>query len=175
MGVRYGELLLAGIVDPGAGTHRAAVGASVTPSTSGDLIALHALGPARNESSDPLRFVYTRPALSMATGQSMGNVTDSIACSTTSPPPCLVYDVVTTWRLTEGDIVTHSQISAVADPQRAGWVLFGTTPEESDIVSGTGAYVGRTGRFHTYGTADLSQFPAELPLDGHAVIELNPR
>lgn len=139
-----------------------------------DFIALNPRGTARNTSTDPAHLVFTVDLFSLASGEKVGTLTDDITCSAAAAPPCLVFDIVTTYRLPGGDIVNHGYWSGVPDPQRSGFILAGTRPDRDTIVSGTGRFEGRTGRATGWGTVDGRRLPDELGYDMFTVIRLDP-
>jgi hypothetical protein len=49
----------------------------------------------------------------------------------------------------------------------------GTRPTEDNIVSATGAYAGRTGRFSVSGSVDMRRFPSPIPYEGVGVLVFN--
>ena len=147
--------------------------ARVAPPGEPDFVAVHPSGTGDNESNDPSRVVYTAELLSLTTGERIGTFNDVITCSTTAPPPCLVFDVVTTYRLPGGDIVNRGQWSGVPDPQRPGFLLIGTRPATDSIVGATGRFSGRTGRVLISGSIDMRKFPVEAPYEGLTMIRFN--
>ncbi|MDQ3946277.1 MAG: hypothetical protein M3357_14210, partial [Actinomycetota bacterium] len=94
-----------------------------------EVIAMHVAGTAASEPTEPGRVAYTVGVFNITTGEQLGTLHDEIACSSTAPPPCLVFDVVTTLRLRGGEIVNHAQWSGVPDPQRPGFLLVGSRPQ----------------------------------------------
>lgn len=136
------------------------------------IMPLHVRGTAKNELTSPPNFVYTADVYSLASGEYLGVAVNKLTCST-SPPPCLVADLVTTYRLPLGDIVSRVRVSVVPDPQRSGFALTGARPGADTIVSGTEAFEGRTGRVRISGLDDLTQFPMEVTFDSFHVIEIN--
>lgn len=142
----------------------------------GDYLALHAYGEkAENVSSDPNRTVFKLDLFSLATGEKIGTVTDDVFCSTKTPPPCQVFDAITTFHLPDGDLTNHAQVSVVPDPQQPGWFLVHSESDTNTIVSGTGAYEGRTGRVRLSGYNDGSEYPNRLTIDDLWIIRFDPR
>lgn len=141
----------------------------------GDFIALRSRGPAQNVSSDPTRTVFEFNLQSMATGEQVGTATDDVFCSTKKPPPCAVFDAVTTFHLPDGEITSHAQVSVVPDPQHPGGFLVGIQPGDAEIVGASGIYAGRKGRITLSGWNDGSRYPDELNPDDRWLIELDPR
>jgi hypothetical protein len=155
---------------PPAGTVAAAAGP-------GDLIAVSTRGDAKNESTDPMRLKFTFPLYSLVDGSLVGNATDDVACSSSTPPPCAVVDAITTFRFTQGrfplgTIVDHAQVSIAPDVQRPGFIIVGSRPARPTIESATGAYAGRSGGVLLSGGNDVRNFPNELIQDDFWVIEL---
>ncbi len=142
---------------------------------SAEVIAVNTRGTAQNISESPMRTVFEFDLYSLATGERIGTAHDDVFCSTTTPPPCQVFDAVTTFRLPGGDITNHAQVSVVPDPQRPGHFLVAARPEGKSIVSATGAYAGRTGTVRMSGHDDGRGYPSELTVDDLWVIELDPR
>jgi hypothetical protein len=143
----------------------------------GDLIAVSTRGDAKNESTDPMRQKFTFPLYSLVDGSLVGNATDDVACSSSTPPPCAVIDAITTFRFTQGmfplgTIVNHAQVSIAPDAQRPGFILVGSRPSGPTIVSATGAYAGRSGGVRLSGGNNVRNFPNELIQDDFWVIEV---
>ncbi len=145
------------------------------PFRHGDFMALNSRGKSPNVSSDSMRTVYNFDLYSLATGERIGTATDDVFCSTATPPPCQVFDAKTTFRLPDGEFVNHAQVSVVPDPQRPGWFLVASLPSSKGIISGTGAYAGRTGTVKLTGVNDGRNYPAELGVDDRWVIEFDPK
>lgn len=141
----------------------------------GDFMALNSRGTAKNVSSDSMRTVYDFDLFSLATGERIGTARDDIFCSTTTPPPCQVFDAKTTFRLPDGEFTNHAQVTVVPDPQRPGWFLVASLPSSKGIIEGTGAYAGRTGQVKLTGVNEGSRYPAELTVDDRWVIEFDPK
>ncbi len=161
---------------PGTPTRAAAAGASDTGT--GTFIAVGTRGDAKNESTDPMRQKFTFPLYSLVDGSLVGNATDDVACSSSTPPPCAVVDAITTFRFTQGmfplgTIVNHAQVSIAPDVQRPGFIIVGARPSGPTIESETGEYTGRTGSIRVSGGNDVRNFPNELIQDDFWVIELH--
>lgn len=139
-----------------------------------DFVAVNPRGVAHNESSDPAHLVFTVDMFSLPGGERVGTLTDVITCSAAGPPPCLVFDIVTTYRIPGGEIVNHGYWTGVPDPQRPGFLLAGTRPATDTIVSGTGRYAGAKGRANGWGSVDARKLPAEMGYDMFTVIHLRP-
>ena len=162
-----------------------AVGALALPATApagdppafrhGDFMALNSRGTAPNTSTDSMRTVYEFDLFSLATGERIGTATDDVFCSTTTPPPCQVFDAKTTFHLPDGEFTNHAQVTVVPDPQRPGWFLVASLPSSKGIIDGTGAYAGRTGTVKLTGVNEGSSYPAELTVDDRWVIDFDPK
>jgi hypothetical protein len=139
----------------------------------GDFMALNSRGTAPNRSQDSMRTVYDFDLYSLATGERIGIATDDIFCSTTTPPPCQVFDAKTTFHLPDGEFTNHAQVTVVPDPQRPGWFLVASLPSSKGIISGTGAYAGRTGTVKLTGVNEGSKYPSELTVDDRWVIQFD--
>jgi hypothetical protein len=155
---------------PAAGVAAAAGGPS-------RYIAVRTMGSARNESTDPLRQRFTFPLYSLTDGSLVGTATDDLACSQTVPPPCAVFDAITTFRFTQGTvpagtIVNHAEVSVAPDAQRPGFVINGARSTQPTIQGGSGAYAGRTGIVILSGANDIRGFPNELAQDDLWLIQL---
>ena len=148
-------------------------GVAPADSGGGKFLALNTRGTAKNISTDPMRTVFEFDLYSLATGERIGHANDSIFCSTQTPPPCQVFDAVTTFHLPDGTLTNHAQVSVVPDPQRPGFFLVAARPEASSIVAATGAYAGRTGKVRLTGLDDGSRYPAELSVDDTWIFELD--
>ncbi len=77
-----------------------------------------------------MRQKFTFPLYSLVDGSLVGNATDDVACSSSTPPPCAVVDAITTFRFTQGmlplgTIVNHAQVSIAPDVQRPGFIIVG--------------------------------------------------
>ncbi len=134
-------------------------------------MSLNTRGMRENTSTDPMRTVYEFDVHSNLTGQKIGTATDSVFCSTTTPPPCQVFDAVTTFHLPDGEITNHAQVSVVPDPQRPGGFLVGARPAGNSVVSGTGAYAGKKATVRLTGWNDGSNYPERLMADDWWIFE----
>jgi hypothetical protein len=85
----------------------------------------------------------------------------------------MVLDVTTVSHYPDGTVTVRHQIPIAPDPGRPGFALFGTRPSSDNIVSGTGAYAGRTGRLAVSGSLDMRHFPDPMPFEGVAVLVLD--
>jgi len=47
-------------------------------------------------------FVWTADLFSLTTLDKIGTFTDRATCATSTPPPCVVYDITTTYRVPGG-------------------------------------------------------------------------
>jgi hypothetical protein len=149
----------------------ASAGADVV---TGDMLNFNLRGMAeREDTSQPDRFQYTTDLYSLVTGERIGAATHSVV--PTGPP--FVFDVIDTFRLPDGDVVSHHRGSAVPDPDHPGFFLIGIHPEEKTIIPerGTGAYAGRTGRLRMSGYHDARKFPEQVGFDSFFFIELDPK
>ena len=154
-----------------------ALTAAAPATAASQYMPVRTMGSARNESSDPLRQKFTFPLYSMVDGSLVGNATDDRACSQTVPPPCAVFDAITTFRFTQGmfpvgTIVNHAQVSVAPDAQRPGFIINGSRATGTTIQSATGAYAGRTGTIIISGANDAKSFPNELTQDDFWLIAL---
>jgi hypothetical protein len=134
-------------------------------------MSLNTRGMRENTSTDPMRTVFEFDVHSNLTGDKIGTATDSVFCSTSTPPPCQVFDAVTTFHLPDGEITNHAQVSVVPDPQRSGGFLVGARPEENSVVSGTGAYEGKKAKVRLTGWNDGSGYPNRLMADDWWIFE----
>ena len=169
MPIRPGLCVLALVLVAVAGSPALPVEAQGNP----EVIALHVRGTADSEPTAPGRLAYTVDVFSVTTEERLGTLHDEIMCSTTAPPPCLVFDVVTTLRLAGGELVNHAQWSGVPDPQRHGFLLVGTRPEAKTAEGRTGAYAGRAARWAGSGTVDVREFPARFGYDIFSIVTLD--
>jgi hypothetical protein len=149
-----GALLAAGAVVSGV--------AAQEPAPAPQLIAVASRGSAPNVSTEPGRTTFTLPLFELATGEEIGTLTDDARCVSATPPPCLVQDVTTTFRLPDGEIVNQMTVTLSPDPQEVGALLTGARPAGDTITSGTGAYAGRTGKADLSGRIDIKNFPASV-------------
>lgn len=119
-------------------------------------------------------FVWTTDLYSLNTFDKIGTFTDRATCSTSAPPPCLVYDVTTTYRVPGGEVTNRGLWSLAPDSTQEGFFLAATRPHADTIVSGTGRFTGRTGRVIGWGVVDMSQFPARIGIDHRTFIRFEP-
>ncbi|MGH8991878.1 MAG: hypothetical protein ACRDYV_15285 [Acidimicrobiia bacterium] len=143
-------------------------GAAVPPvGAAGDarVITLHVSGVADSEPTDAGKVAYTVDVFDFKTEERLGELHDEITCSSSTPPPCLVFDVVTTLRVAGGEIVNHAQWSGVPDPQRPGWLLVGSRPGTKTAKGTGGDYAGAAVAWAGSGTVDMTNFPAQLGYD----------
>ena len=148
---------------------------SAAPAEGGNFIAVNTRGQAKNVSDNPNRTVFELDMFSLATGEKIGTARDDVFCSTQTPPPCQVFDAITTFRFPDGDLTTHAQVSVVPDPQRPGWFQVHARSEGNGVEGGTGRYAGRTGKVRLNGINEGSNYPNELTIDDLWVIELDPK
>lgn len=125
-----------------------------------------------NESSDPTKYVVKTKVFSLSDGSQIGSVVDRFTCGA-GPAPCQVLDGTATITYPEGSVTAHFMVPYSPDPARPGFYLFGTRPTEDNIVSATGAYAGRTGRFSVSGSVDMRRFPSPIPYEGVGVLVFN--
>ena len=93
----------------------------------------------------------------------------------TNSVPCLVLDDQDTFELVDGTIVTKGPVSVPPDPDNTGFLLTSAQPPADNIVTGTGAYEGRTGTVRVFGYVDGRRAPDEFTLNETYVIALNPK
>ncbi len=168
-------LLGLGLMACSAAVVAAAGVASAAPKPAGpEIIAVNMRGESPNVSTNPARQAFEFELYSVATGERIGTATDDVACKTDSLPGCPLMDAITTFHLENGDIANHATVSIVPDPARPGFVLNGAFPDaDTDTISGTGAYAGRTGRARLSGANNIVGFPLRLTADDIFVIELD--
>jgi hypothetical protein len=139
-----------------------------------DVIAMHVSGTADSEPTDTGKVAYTVDVFDIKTGVRLGELHDEITCSSTTPPPCLVFDVVTTLRVAGGEIVNHAQWSGVPDPQHHGFLLVGSRPGTKTAKGTGGGYGGRAVNWEGSGSVDMRNFPAQLGYDIFSVVTPDP-
>lgn len=161
-------VVLAVVVAVAAGGPLRPVGAQAP----GEVLPLHVSGVASSESTDAGHVAYTVDVFSITTGERLGTLHDEITCSSSAPPPCLVFDVVTTLRLAGGEIVNHAQWSGVPDPQRPGFLLVGTRSDAPTAKGTAGTYAGRSARWAGSGTVDTRSFPSRFGYDIFSIVTL---
>jgi hypothetical protein len=142
--------------------------------TQNDVMAVRFFGRFANESTQPGLVVFTGDLLS-PTGERVGTLTHQARCSTTAPPPCVVFDVVDTFQFPEGTIVNEAHASGPADPQHPDRLLIGVHQPESRIVETTGIFAGRTGKAHMSGWHHIGELPGYASFDDFWLIEFDPR
>jgi len=138
-----------------------------------EVIAMHVAGTASSEPTEPGRVAYTVNVFNITTGERLGTLHDEITCSSTTPPPCLVFDVVTTLRLRGGEIMNHAQWSGVPDPQRPGFLLVGSRPTAKTANGTEGDYAHRAAHWAGSGTVDVRDFPARFGYDIFSVVTVD--
>ena len=138
-----------------------------------DFISVNPRGSAVVE-RDGNAFVWTTDLFSLTTLEKIGEFTDRATCATSTPPPCAVYDITTTYRVPGGDVVSHEMWSASPDPTQPGVYLIGSRPPSDTIVAGTGRFQDRRGRVSGWGILDLRQFPDRIGVDVRAFIRFAP-
>ncbi len=155
----------------------ALAGVSVLPvgaEDGSDVIALHVSGGAASEPTDAGKVAYTVDVFDIKTGARLGSLHDEITCSSTTPPPCAVFDVVTTLRVAGGEIVNHAQWSGVPDPQHHGFLLVGSRPGAKTAKGTGGGFAGRAVSWNGSGSVDMRNFPAQLGYDIFSVVTPDP-
>ncbi len=163
---------------PIASAQRADHGSGAAPATTASqYIPVRTMGTARNDSTDPMRQRFTFPLYSLVDGSLVGNATDDVSCSQSTPPPCAVIDAITTFRFTQGafplgTIVNHAQVSIAPDAQKPGFIINGARATGNTFQSATGAYAGRQGTIIISGANDVKNFPNELTQDDLWLIAL---
>lgn len=153
---------------------------SSEPAPGTQYIAVRTKGDAKDENQDPLgaRHKFTFPLYSMVDGTVVGNATDDVACSSTTPPPCAVVDAITTFRFTQGPwgvgtLVNEGQVSIAPDAQKPGFIINGVRGSGNTIKTATGAFAGHTATVSISGGNDVHNFPMELIQDDFWLIELH--
>ncbi|MGH9040015.1 MAG: hypothetical protein ACRDZ3_07280 [Acidimicrobiia bacterium] len=130
-----------------------------------EVIAMHVSGVANSEPTEAGKVAYTVDVFDIKSGERLGELHDEITCSSSAPPPCVVFDVVTTLRVAGGEIVNHAQWSGLPDPQHPGFLLVGSRPGTKTAQGTGGGYAGRTVAWAGSGTVDVGNFPAQLGYD----------
>ncbi len=150
--------------------------ASATP---GDVIAIRFTGELPNQKvySSPGFFLFSGNMTSPK-GDVLGTLTHEAVCALTTPPPCLVFDVTTTFdfaadRSPGGRIVNQAKLSAAPDPQHPGQLLVGVHQADSTIVETTGVFAGRAGEARMSGRQDCGSCPEFVTFDDFWLIELD--
>lgn len=142
--------------------------------TEPDFISLNLRADSVPVEQDGDTFVYSYELFSLTTLEKVGTGTDRTTCSTSSPPPCLVYDITSTFRLPGGDVVSRNQWSIAPDSTRPGFYFAASLPQSDTILSATGRFQGRTGRVGGWDYADLGDFPAKISLDARVFVRFDP-
>jgi hypothetical protein len=170
-----GRSALRGLVPADYGSGSSSESAATT-----QYIAVRTKGDAKDENQDPLgaRHKFTFPLYSMVDGSLVGNATDDVACSSTTPPPCAVVDAITTFRFTQGTfpigtLVNEGQVSIAPDAQKPGFIINGVRGSGNTTKSATGAYAGHTATISISGGNDVHNFPMELIQDDFWLIEVH--
>lgn len=143
---------------------------SAAPST--EFLFLNVRGTAeRQPGTAPDRFAYVLDVYD-ATNQKIGTVTHDAAFTSAT-----TADLVSTFRLPDGDLVNHATEAFAPDSSRQNFFLTGIHPERGSLLAdkSTGAYAGRTGQLRMSGWHDGSKFPQTLAVNDFYAIELTPR
>jgi hypothetical protein len=112
------------------------------------------------------RVILKFPMIELATGKVIGEIVDDVGGM------CPIFDVITTFKFSDGEIVNHMPVSCAGDAQRGGWIIVGNRPENNSIIKTSGVFDGRVGKIRLSGTNDVRKFPQELYQDDFWVIEL---
>ena len=130
---------------------------SVSAWAAGDTMAVRFAGRLKDETPDDNSvFRFTTNMTSLGDGSVLGTMTHEVTCAM-GPPPCAMLAATHTFRFKDGEIVNKANEAWLApDPEDPTWVLIGIHPKGKSVVSGTGAYAGRTGRAHMSGRHDLA-------------------
>jgi hypothetical protein len=142
---------------------------------SSDKIVVRFNGRYKNEATEPGLFRFTGDMLS-ATGEKLGRLIHQVKCSTTTPPPCAVFDVEATFEFPEGAIRVKTPESGPSDPQFPGHLVIGIHTKEDNVAGGTGVFAGRTGRARMAGWHGIREIQnGYVSFDDFWLIELKPR
>jgi hypothetical protein len=112
------------------------------------------------------RVILKFPMIELATGKVIGTITDDVGGM------CPLFDVITTFKFEDGEIVNHMPVSCAGDVQRGGWIIVGNRPQNNSITKTSGVFEGRVGKIRLSGVNDASRFPEQLYQDDFWVIEL---
>ena len=136
-----------------------------------EVIALHVSGMADGEPTEPGRVAYTVNVYNITTGEQLGTLHDTITCSST-PPPCLVFDVVTTLRLRGGEIMNHASRGGARSA--AARVPAGREPPAGQDRHGDGGRLRQPGGvLGRIGHGEIRNFPAQLGYDIFSVVTVD--
>lgn len=133
-----------------------------------DYMPVNSRGKTKPEMKDD-RTILTFPMIELATGKVVGTIIDDIK----APIPGILFDVTTSFKFADGELVNHMLVSSAPDVQRPGWIIVGNRPTSNSIISATGVFAGRSGKIRLSGINDLTKFPNEVYQDDFWVIELN--
>ncbi|MDQ3947390.1 MAG: hypothetical protein M3357_19970 [Actinomycetota bacterium] len=140
-----------------------------------DKILVRFNGRYENEATEPGLFRFVGDMLSPS-GERLGTQIHQAKCSTTTPPPCGVFDVEETFQFPDGSITVKTPESAAIDPQYPDHLLVGVHTQQDNIAEATGIFAGRTGRGRASGWHDLSELQqGYATFNDFWLIELNPR
>ncbi|MGH9039095.1 MAG: hypothetical protein ACRDZ3_02575 [Acidimicrobiia bacterium] len=127
-------------------------------------------------SSRPSGLVRATADMLSATGEKIGTFLHQAKCSTTTPPPCAVFDLEETVQLPGGSIKVKTTASAPVDPEYPDHLVVGVHSRQDNLVEGTGVFAGRTGRARMSGWHGLGEFQAGyLTFNDFWLFELNLR
>ena len=124
----------------------------------------------RKGGTAPERLVYEPDVYDM-NNQKIGTVIHDVMF--TSPT---TLDVVSTFRLPDGDIANHAVEAIGPDATKQNLFLIGIHADRDTLQPdrSTGAYAGRTGRLRMSGWHDGSKFPQTVTFSDFYEITLNP-
>lgn len=165
--------IVAGVLLSPIGPVQPDVPAAKAAISMGDSFGLNFRGTGTREPTAPDHFQYSNPLYSMANGEEEGTATHHVFF--TEHPGVLDHTI--TFRLPDGELVSHELESATFDPADHNFLLIGIHPQGKTIVpeKGTGAYAGRTGKLRMKGWHGIKEFPEKVSFDDFYWIELDPK
>ena len=138
----------------------------------GDTLAFRFAGRVASHSPNPQHLVFDGDLTSLATGDKAGTFSWDLTCGQAIGFPCGVYEVINTFRLPGGTLVTRGTASVAPDPTGPGFFHAGIHPTAENIIEATGVFTGRTGKAHMSGRHGGQEFPAFVTFDDFWLIEL---
>ena len=141
----------------------------------GDTLAFRFAARVASHSPNPQHLVFDSDLTSLATGDKAGTFSWDLTCGQAIGFPCGVYEVVNTFRLPGGTLVTRGTANVTPDATGPGFFHAGIHPAADNIIEATGVFTGRTGKAHMSGRHGGQEFPAFVSFDDFWLIELDPK
>ena len=95
-----------------------------------DYLPVNSRGKTKPEMKED-RTILNFPMIELATGKVIGTIVDDIK----APIPGILFDVTTSFKFADGELVNHMLVSSAPDVQRPGWIIVGNRPSRSSRQS----------------------------------------